>query len=145
MRSIYEYNCKVVISSSYKDLIDEDTLETEVEWIQDIFNTMKYYGIEIIGRTPNLSSFKEDYDGNPPIWKEDEILEYLKIHPEINNYVVIDDNDLKAMHRKSDLDKVIDHLVETKYYSKENPEEEGLLDKHKEEVGIILQKKRTLL
>ena len=34
---------------------------------------MKKHGIEIIGRTPCLDSFIEDYDGNPQIWKEDEI------------------------------------------------------------------------
>ena len=102
---------------------------------------MKKYEIEIVGRTPNLISFKEDYDGNPPIWKEDEILEYLRRHPEIDHYCVIDDDDLKAMHRKSDLEKVRDHLLETKFYCKDNPSDEGLQEYHKEEVGQILQKK----
>ena len=44
------------------------------------------------------------------------------------------------MHwKKSDLDKVRDHLVET-IYDSNNPEEEGLLPKHKEEVGKVLRK-----
>ena len=139
------YDAKVVIESSYKDLIDEDTLKTDIDWINFILETMKKYNIEVIGRTPNLSSFKEDYDGNPPIWKEDEILEYLRRHPEIYSYCVIDDDDRKAMHMKSDLDKLRDHLVETKDYLTINVEDEGLQEYHKEEIGIILQKKRKVL
>ncbi len=49
------------------------------------------------------------------------------------------DDDMKPMHfKKSDLDKVRSHLILTIYYS-ENKEEEGLLPKHKEDVGKILQ------
>ena len=135
-----ENDAKVVIESSYKDRIDEETLETDLDWIQFILDTMKKYGIDMIGRTPELSSFKEDYDGIHQIWKEDEILEYLRRHPEIDSYCVIDDDDRKAMHMKSDLDKIRNHLVETKDYL-ENPEEEGLQEYHKEEVKKILQKK----
>ncbi len=48
------------------------------------------------------------------------------------------------MHwEESDLDKVRNYLVETTYYSK-NPQEEGLLPKHKKEVGIILQKENNI-
>ena len=44
------------------------------------------------------------------------------------------------MHwNKSDLDKVRDHLVET-IYNSNNPDEEVLLPRHKEEVGRILKK-----
>ena len=77
------------------------------------------------------------------MWKEDEILLYLERHPEIDHYCVIDDDDTKNMLHwdVSDLDKVRDHLVTPVYYS-HNPEEEGLLPKHKEEVGKILKKQR---
>ena len=75
------------------------------------------------------------------MWKEDEIIKYLQEHPEIEHYCIIDDDDTKnIMHcKKSDLDKVRDHLVET-IYDSNNPEEEGLLPKHKEEVGKVLRK-----
>ena len=43
-----------------------------------------------------------------------------------------------------DLDKVKDHLVETVSYSKENPEEEGLLPKHKELVGEVLKRENRI-
>lgn len=78
------------------------------------------------------------------MWKEDEIIQYLEMHPEIEHYCIIDDDDTKAMHwEKSDLDKVREHLVETIYYS-DNPEEEGLLLKHKEEVAKVLQKENDI-
>ena len=89
-----ENDAKIVIESSYKDCIDEETLETDVDWIKEILDLMKQNGIEVIGRTPNLKDVRDNYDGNPPIWKEDEILGYLKKHPEIDSYCVIDDDDL---------------------------------------------------
>ena len=140
-----EFDCKIVIESSYKDCIDEGTLETDVDWINEIFNLFKKYDIELVGRTPNLSEIREDYSGNPPIWKEDEILGYLDKHKEVDAYCVIDDDDLKAMGKQSDLDKVRDHLVETMWYNEEEPTNEGLQEYHKEEIGKILQKKRRVL
>ena len=136
----HEYNCKVVIEASDKDAIDEETLEVigETSWVNNIFNYFNKYGIECVGRTPNVIKQIGEYS-YIPIWKDEEILAYLKMHPEIEHYCVIDDDDLKNMHKESDLDKVRDHLVET-IYNSDNPEEEGLLPKHKEEVGIILQK-----
>ncbi|MBQ3475520.1 MAG: hypothetical protein IJH20_05065 [Bacilli bacterium] len=135
-----EYNCKVVIEASAKDAIDEETLEVgEGSWVNDIFRFFKKYGIECIGRTPNVT-IKTGENSYISMWKDLEILKYLEMHPEIEHYCVIDDDDTKAMHwEKSDLDRVRDHLVETIYYS-DNPEEEGLLPKHKEEVGKILKK-----
>ena len=137
-----EYNCKVVIEASAKDAIDEKTLEiVEGSWVNDIFELFKKYNIECIGRTPNV--IKQIGESTYlPMWKEDEIIQYLEMHPEIEHYCIIDDDDTKAMHwEKSDLDKLREYLVETIYYS-DNPEEEGLLPRHKKEVGKILKKKR---
>ena len=109
---------------------------------------MKENDIEVIGRTPNLEDIREDYDGMLSIWKEDEILAYLKKHPEIENYCVIDDDDLVTIpfkkrgdYSQSDLNKVREHLVETENINLEHPELEGLQDFHKEKVKNILQKK----
>lgn len=126
------YNCKVVISSSSKDAIDEETGEIYSDYVKYIFDLFNKYNIECIGRTPNVIRriSKISYI---PMWKEDEIRLYLYRHPEIEHYCIIDDNDFK------DLEKVKNHIVKVKYYSK-NPEEEGLLEKHKEEVGKVLQK-----
>ncbi len=139
-----EYNCKVVIEASAKDAIDEETLEIEEgSWVNDIFAFFKKYGIECIGRTPSIT-IKTGENTYITMWKEEEIIQYLQMHPEIEHYCIIDDDDTKAMHwEKSDLDKVRDHLVETVYYSN-NPDEEGLLPRHKEEVGKILQKENDI-
>ena len=127
-----KYDAKVVIEASAKDAIDEDTLETEEEWIKDIFACFKKYNIECIGKTPNVIR-RLTKTAYIPMWKEDEIRLYLYRHPLIDHYCVIDDNDYK------DLEKVKDHLVQTIYYS-DNYEEEGLLDKYIDEVGNALKK-----
>ena len=132
-----EYNCKIVIEASAKDAINEETMEVEGEWVSFIFSLFKKYGIECIGRTPNIDK-KLEGELHTPIWKEDEIKLYLDRHPEIEHYCIIDDDDASP---KSDLDKVRDHLVKTIYYSN-NPEEEGLLESHKEKVGEIIRKGR---
>ncbi len=137
-----KYDCKVVIESSCKDLIDEETLETDVDWMQDILDLFKKYDIEFIGRTPAVKKYSS-FVGYYPIWKEYEIRLYLFRHPEIDHYVVIDDDDRKAMHMSSDLDKVRNHLVETIYYSN-HPEEEGIQEKHIDEVGLKLKEENEI-
>ena len=136
-----ENNCKVVIEAASKNVIDEETLEVmDGSWIKEIFVMFKKYNIECIGRTPNVER-KINENTYLSMWKEDEIIKYLEMHPEIEHYCIIDDDDTKSiMHWKtSDLDKVRDHLVETIYYSN-NPNEEGLLPKHKDEIARILKK-----
>lgn len=129
-----ENDAKVVIESVYKKLINEETLDSEEEWLQFILDTMKKYCIEVVGITPCLN------DIYTPTCKENEILEYLRRHPEVDSFCVIDDDDCKAMGLKSDLDKVRDYLVETIYESEDG--NEGLQEYHKEEIKNILQKKR---
>ena len=77
------------------------------------------------------------------MWKEDEIRLYLYRHPEILHYCIIDDDDLYDLNKKSDLDKVRDHLVKTVYYS-DNHEEEGLLPKHKYLIKDVLRKQNEI-
>ena len=135
-----EYDCKVVIEASAKESIDETTMEIDSSWVQDIFDLFIKYEIDCIGRTPSVE--KENNNSTISMWKEEEILSYLLSHPEIEHYCIIDDDDTRnILHWEiSDLDKVRDHLVTTIYYS-DNPNEEGLLPKHKEEIGNILKKK----
>ena len=127
-----DYDCKVVIEASLKSAIDEDTMETDNSCVKEIFSLFKKYGIECIGRTPTVERKIDDYSFYS-IWKEDEIRLYLFRHPEVLHYCVIDDDDF------NDLEKVKNHLVRTKYYSK-NYSEEGLLPVHKDEIGKILKK-----
>ncbi len=141
----HKYNCKVVIEASAKDAIDENTLEiVQGSFVNDIFELFNKHGIECIGRTPNVEK-RINETSYLSMWKEDEIMQYLQMHPEVEHYCIIDDDDTKTMmHWKvSDLDKVRNHLVETIYYSN-NPDEEGLLPRHKDEVGKILKKSKQL-
>lgn len=135
-----EYDCKIVIEAAAKDAIDEEKMEIDGEWVSFIFKLFEKYGIDCIGRTPNVKRKISDHS-YIPMWKEDEIRLYLYRHPEIEHYCIIDDDDL-APHR-SDLNKVREHLVKTINYSK-NPEEEGLLESHKEEVGKVLKKENEI-
>lgn len=139
-----EYDCKVVIEAAAKDAIDEETMEVYGERVNFIFDMFNKYGIDCIGRTPNVEKRSSD-TSSIPMWKEDEIRLYLFRHPEIDHYCVIDDDDtITMMHwHISDLEKVRNHLVQTVYYS-DNPEEEGLLPKHKEEVGEALKKENEI-
>ena len=132
----HELDCKVVIEAAAKDAIDEETNEIYGKWVNYIFDLFNKYEIDCIGRTPNVEIKLSD-SSTIPMWKEDEIRLYLYRHPEIEHYCVIDDDDLQP--HDSDLNKVRDHLVKTIYYS-DNPEEEGLLPKHKEEIKKVLKK-----
>ncbi len=130
------YNCKIVIEAAAKGALDEEIMKGTNEWLTFLLGCFKKYGIECIGKTPSVA------EGDKDMWKEAEIIAYLKRHPEVEHFVILDDDDTKNMlhWKKSDLDKVRDYLVETIYHSEEHPEEEGLLPKHKEKVGKILQK-----
>ena len=135
-----KYDCKVVIEAAAKDAIDEETMEIDGSWVQFVFKLFDKYGIECIGRTPNVKKRFNDYSYTP-IWKEDEIRLYLFRHPEIEHYCIIDDDDLGP--KKSDLNKVRNHLVTTIMYSR-NPEEEGLLESHSDQIGEILKKENEV-
>ena len=136
-----ELDCKVVIEASIKDLIDEETLETDSKYVASILKCFKKYNIECIGRTPNIGK-QINSVSYISMWKEDEILAYLEAHPEIEHYCVLDDDDAPFVIGMSDLDKVRDHLVTPIFYSKD-PSEEGLLEKHKEEIRKVLELENT--
>lgn len=143
----HRYDCKVVIISSHKDQIDEETLETDLDWIKEYFRLFKKYDIEVIGRTPLVEkNFEENYYR---IIKEDEIEEYLKKHKEVERFCIIDDDDLisepskkKGDFRNSDLNRYREYLISPLLYSDIDPTKAGLQREHIEEVGKILQKKR---
>ena len=125
-----EWDASVVIEAGIKKYIDSKILETNIKWVEEIFKLFKKYNIKCIGKTPvigrNITSHQY-----LSVWKEDEIRVYLFNHPEIDHFVIIDDDDLSP--KNSDLNTLRDHLVTTILYS-DNKDEEGLLEKHKEEV-----------
>ncbi len=141
------YNCKVVISSGAKIAIDERTMEVDSEstWVKNILDLFKKYGVECIGRTPDVRRRLTE-NSEIPQWKEDEIRLYLFRHPEVIHYCVLDDEDTVNLFHwdRSDLEKVRDHLVSPTYYNPDHPEEEGLQPRHKEEVGKVLEKENEI-
>lgn len=135
-----KYDCKVVIEAAFKDAIDEKTMQIEDKWVKYIFSLFNKYGIECIGRTPNVRKKYTD-SSYMDMWKEDEIRLYLYRHPEIKHYCIIDDDDLQPYN--SDLNKVRDYLVQTVFYSI-NPSEEGLNESHSEMIGEVLKKENKI-
>lgn len=143
----HRYDCKVVIISAHKDQINEETLETNTDWINDYFRKFKEYDIEVVGRTPLVEkNFEDSYYR---IKKEDEIEEYLNRHPEIEHFCIIDDDDLvneiaksTGDFSRSDLNRYREYLISPLLYSDTDPDIVGIQEYHIEEVGKILQKKR---
>ena len=135
-----KYDCKVVLTTSLKEQIDLEKMEAidGNKFITFVLQLFKKYDIPVIGKTPSITKRKSRscyIEG----WKEDEIRLYLMDNLDIEHYCVLDDDDLSDNHMKSNLDKVRKHLVKTEFENKYNPESEGLLEKHKEEVERILK------
>ena len=127
-----EYNCKVVIEASSKEVITPEFLKEPYGFVGRVLSLFEKYGIEYYGKTP----CRGREDGRILMWKEDEIRLFLFRHPEIEHYCVIDDDDMGP--KRSDLNSLRDHLLVTVNYS-DNYEEEGLLENHKERIGNILK------
>lgn len=131
-----KYSCKVVISAAARKNISEKTLTSHVGWVNNILQLMKKYNIECIGRTKVIKK-KSDNGFYYDMCKEAEIIHYLISHPEIKHFCIIDDEDLT---KEPDTGKLRDYIVTPVFYSV-NPDEEGLLPTHINEVGMILKKK----
>lgn len=69
---------KVVITSSNKDYFYRNGKHNLV--MENLINTFSEYNIEVLGYTKKLNS------------REEEILDYLCTHPEIEHYCIIDDD-----------------------------------------------------
>ena len=155
----HKYNCKVVISSSKREKMQiylnpdlDEELKQDMDNIIELLNLFEKYEIEIYGMTPirrkkyKLSNNKVEIID---MWREYEIYAYLRRHPEIEHFCVIDDDDRvkipdreKGNFKESDLNMFREYLVSPIQYSKIDPLESGLNESHIEEVGKILQKKR---
>ena len=134
------YQCKVVVDSGGKGVIDECSMEIkpEGEFAKFVFEMFKKYNIECIGTTPEVHIW--DKHGYVE-YKGVDIRKYLFRHPEIIYYCVVDDDDTVTMlhWRHSDLEPVYEHLVRTNYYNKENPSDTCIQYKHMNDIGRALQ------
>lgn len=125
------YNCKIVISSSWKLYWDEEDDSTLSESLRTLFNLFKKYGIECIGKTPDIMKRYSSYSYNE-MWKDYDIKTYLKSHPEIEHFCIIDDQTF-------DLTELIDYVVKANGKRLPNPSDEGLTEQHIEEIGMKLR------
>lgn len=75
---VFKTDAKIVISSSLKNTfyLKSEHSNTMRKFLQILFDC----GLEVIGITPYMGS------------RESEIQEYLKMHPEISEYCIIDDD-----------------------------------------------------
>lgn len=104
---------KIVISSSWRKLLDLESLQ----------KLLKSKGVtgDIIDTTPDL--FKERYGDGRPMVRGDEIYSWLSKHPEVTNFVIIDDD--------GDMSHLLPYLVRTDYLY-------GLQDEHIEAAKKLL-------
>lgn len=69
---------KVVITSSNKDYFYRNGKHNEI--MKNLINILHEYNVEVLGYTKKLGS------------REEEIIDYLYNHPEIEHYCIIDDD-----------------------------------------------------
>lgn len=106
---------KVVLSSTWRYDRDEPKLNSDFLELQDY---LKQFDIEFYDYTPNSNPYQRGL----------EIQEWLDEHPEVEQFVILDDRD--------DMEPCMDHLVQTIQH-------DALLDEHVEEAIQILNKNRS--
>lgn len=92
-------DAKIVLSTSWREHWDEVPQNCDNIGIE-INNIFEQYALHIFGKTPILNSCRED-----------EIAEWLKINPQVTNFVVLDDRFL-------DSEIIREHFVKTSGYSR---------------------------
>lgn len=130
-----EFDCKIVLSSSWKLNYEYyDFNENKIKFNVSVKYLLKLFeenDIDFIGVTPNVKKIINN-KLRDEMWKENDIAIYLLSHPEVEHFVIIDDEnyDLKALE---------DYLALTDYFN-EDKEKEGLCYFHKEKIRKILAK-----
>jgi hypothetical protein len=111
-------NLKTIIDKTGAYIVISSSWRTDgLDKLRLLWKSRNYPG-QIISTTP-LSYFNEDLESNPniEICRGHEIQYWLKNHPEVTNYVILDDdNDI--------LESQLDHFVQTS----ENPDHEDSID-----------------
>lgn len=126
-------DAKIVLSSSWRWDFKYGKENIENSSSKALIYVFDKYNIDIIGITPKVSG------GNNKIsscsWRENEIKEYLKSHPNIDSFCIIDDD-------IEDLQTLTNYLVKTNFYQT-NEDSGGLQRKHIQESVNILSINRT--
>ncbi len=121
-------NAGVVLSSSWKFYHSiQDKFDNE---LTRIIKEFKAHGIPFYGFTPNLKV--DDIKGRET-WIENNIYDYLSMHPEIESFCILSTDDYS-------LDSFQDNRVITEF-NEDGLGNGGLLPHHKKEIGKVLERK----
>ena len=123
-----ENDAGVVLSSSWKFYYSiQDKFDNE---LTRILKEFKKHNIPFYGFTPDLKT--DDIKGRET-WNENNIQEYLDLHPEIESFCILATDDYS-------LERFQDNRVYTSY-NEDGKGNGGLLLHHENEIGKILSKK----
>lgn len=117
----HKFNCKIVLSSTWRELKDISDESAQKMW-KHLIDTLEKYGMEIYDITPTIKN-------NRPL----EIATWLQ-NNSCSNYVILDDDFPLLEYKKYGLEK---HVVKTIYFTYK-VENGGLQEKHKDKAFKIL-------
>lgn len=134
-----KYDLKFVLTSAWKvsgyHPPHSYNFNKPEEWsdfsaLVEFFDLLKDYEIPVIGMTPSIPN--PGYNWGANMWKDFDIQAYLIEHPEVTDYVIIDDG------TENDIVDLKDHWVKT-YYDEDGKGNGGLLPHHIDEVAEKLK------
>lgn len=138
-----KYNLKVVVSSAWKcnasygsnpNFIED--IEKKFVYLRELHELLDKYGIEFYGYTPDVPNPGKPWCQN--MCKEYDITAFLIEHPEVTDYVIVDDlveNDLYTLKN---------HLLQTKY-NEDGKGNGGLLPHHIEDIKDYIQPREEVI
>ena len=100
---------KIVITSSNKDYFYRNGKHNKI--MENLINVLSSYGVVVLGYTKKLGS------------REEEVLDYLNTHPEIQHYCIIDDDYF--------FESMCDHLVKL---TSQNDGGNGLIEANTDDI-----------
>lgn len=129
-----KYGLMVVISASMKLGFEKEYQITEDSYIYNFIGLLKKYNIPYYGITPSIKNPGPAH--GQEMWKDYDIQAYLIEHPEVTEYVIIDDN------LENDINFLKPHLIKTEY-NEDGKGNGGLLPHHIEDVSEKLKPRET--
>lgn len=133
-------NTKIVLSSSWRlgwELVEDGKCISRTKNGKLLRDELAKYGIEVYSKTEYLDTTKT-LGRKFPDWREDEIIEWLSRHKDVESFVVLDDEDF-------DLQSFVGKelvLTSKKSYFKKGQKTSGLKPVHVKKAIKILNKER---
>lgn len=133
-------NAKIVLSSSWRlgwELIEDGKCIPNTDTDKLLCKELSKYGIEIYSRTKCLDTTKS-LGRKYSCWREDEINEWLFRHPQVTNFVVLDDEQTDL---QSFVGRELIQTSDSEYICGNWKENTGLKRKHVKQAIKILNKR----